>query len=283
VAATTVRPAGVPAQVADLVHPFPYDDLPALRELVDRLEGDVAAIIMEYPGSDPDPGYLPAVRRLADQTGAVLVFDEIVTGFRYAAGGIQQLRGVTPDLTCVGKAMGNGMPISALVGRADLMSELRHIFFSGTFGGEVASLAAARATLTAVRERDVIPRIWELGTRLRNGLTALLDGSPLDIELLGHPPRSGLVFRMDGAESFGLRGLFLQETVRRGVLFGGPIFLTPSHVESDVEHTLEAVAEALDVLADAVSAGRVADRLDGEPPVPIPRSRPTGGVRATGN
>jgi glutamate-1-semialdehyde 2,1-aminomutase/spore coat polysaccharide biosynthesis protein SpsF len=267
-AVTTGRPAGVPSILRGLIHPFAYNDITALEGLAESLDGEVAAIILEQPGLDPVDGYLTAVRQLADRIGAVLVFDEIVTGFRFAAGGIQELYGITPDVACVGKAMGNGMPVSALVGRADLMEQLGHVFFSGTFGGEVASLAAAKATLTAVKERDVIGRIWELGRALRDGLQRLISESELEIELLGHPPRSGFTFRVDGAESFELRGLFLQETVRRGVLFGGPIFLTPSHTEADVTHTIAAVTDALEVMDKAVRRGRLADALDGPPPIP---------------
>lgn len=262
----TPRNAGIPRAVADFVDSFAFNDIASLRDALARHDGKVACVILEVGVDDPEPGFLEAVREETHRAGAILVFDEIVTGFRFAIGGAQERFGVTPDLACLGKAMANGLPLSAVVGRRDLMESFDRVFFSGTFGGEVLSLAAARATIDEIAGGGVIEHLWRQGERLRAGLRSLIEENGLDIELLGQPPRSALAFRREGEDAPALRGLFLQETVRRGVLFGGPILTTFSHEDEDIERTLEISAEALAVLRDAVETDSVEARLDGPPP-----------------
>ena len=146
------------------------------------------------------------------------------------------------------------------------MQELRSVFFSGTFGGETVALAAAKATIDVIRAGEVCPHIWSIGERLRAGLREIIEASGLEIELQGEAPRSGLQFRIDGESSPELRGLFLQETVRRGVLFGGPIFTTLAHETAHIDRTLGACADAFGVLSKAVENRSVMERLDGKPP-----------------
>src|SRR5262249_3849239 len=144
---TTTRRIGVPRTIQELSTTFPYNDADALEALLKKEPQAYAAIILEAGGAQiPAPGFLEKLRELADRYGVVLVFDEIITGFRMHMGGAQAHYGVTPDLACFGKAMANGMPISALVGRASIMKKMEDIFFSTTFGGETLSLAAAIAT-----------------------------------------------------------------------------------------------------------------------------------------
>ena len=145
---STTRNAGVPEAVRALTHPFVYNDLGSLQKLLQEHKGEFAAVIMEpvnfWP---PAAGFLEGVRELAHEHGALLIFDEICSGFHFGLGGAQKKFGVTPDLACFGKAMGNGFPISCVVGRADVMKVFEDIFFSFTFGGEVASMAAAMKVL----------------------------------------------------------------------------------------------------------------------------------------
>src|SRR5207244_8670291 len=136
----------------------------ALEALFERFPNDVAAVVMEPINTQlPHPGYLEAVRDLAHAHGALLVYDEMVTGFRLANGGAQELFGVTPDLACFGKAIANGMPLSAVAGRRDVMLVFDDIFFSGTFGGETLSLAAADATLRRLVDDQVLDHGWSYG------------------------------------------------------------------------------------------------------------------------
>ncbi len=266
-AAGTERNKGLPVSLRSLLLPFKYNDLASLGKLFQERPGQIAAVIMEQGVEDPQDGFLHKVRDLAHRNGAVLIFDEIVTGFRFALGGIQEYYGVTADLVCLGKGMANGMPISAVAGRRDLMKELEEVFFSMTFGGETLSLAASIATIKEIREKDVIPYIWEQGAKLREGVIELITQNGINAQLVGHPPRSGFVFR-DAAkqESMLMKGLFMQECVKRGVLFGGPVFISYSHTDDDIEKTLEATGEALHILKKAVEEDNIPGYLEGTPP-----------------
>ena len=148
----TTRNLGVPEDVRALTHKLPFNDIEAVKKTVAAHKGEIAALIVEpISGIEPVKGYLEALRTLTRQEGIVLVFDEVITGFRAHMGGAQALYGVTPDLAAFGKGMANGMPLSAVVGRADIMSLMKDIFYSGTFGGEALSLAAAKATIDKMK------------------------------------------------------------------------------------------------------------------------------------
>ncbi len=164
---TTTRSLGVPNAVRDLSANFPYNDAAALERLLKAEPESFAAVILEAGGTQvPAPGFLQRLRELTTHYGVVLVFDEVITGFRLHLAGAQAHYGVTPDLACFGKAMGNGMPISALVGRAEIMRKIEDIFFSTTFGGEVLSIAAALATIDKLQRENVIARLWRRGEQV---------------------------------------------------------------------------------------------------------------------
>jgi glutamate-1-semialdehyde aminotransferase len=141
---TTTRDAGVPAAVSALTSTFPFNDLSALERALDERRGSVAAVVVEPSGAEvPEDGYLDGLIDLARRHGALSIFDEVITGFRLAPGGARERYGVEPDLSCYGKALGNGMPISAIGGRWSTMRVFDDIIFSGTHGGEALSVAAA--------------------------------------------------------------------------------------------------------------------------------------------
>lgn len=273
---TTTRSMGVPADVRKLTVPFSYNDLASLERIFETNPGAVAAVVMEPVGVvPPEPGFLEGVRDLAAREGALLVYDEVVTGFRLSLGGAQELYGVTPDLAAVGKAMGNGFPIAAVVGRADVMEIFDDIFFSFTFGGEAASLAAATATLTVLRDRDVIPHLWEKGQALHDGFNWLARHFELEdtAECIGLHPRTVLSFSdARGHSPLLLKSLFQQECIRRGVLFSGGQNLSFSHTDADVEHTLRVYRAAFEVLRHALDGGDPESMLDGAPVEPVFRA-----------
>ncbi|MHA1535956.1 MAG: aminotransferase class III-fold pyridoxal phosphate-dependent enzyme, partial [Alphaproteobacteria bacterium] len=187
----TSRDKGVPGAVRALTQMVPYNDLAAARQAFAQCQGEVAALIMEpMAGNEPADGYLAGMRALAHENGALLVFDEIITGFRFDIGGAQALFGVTPDLAAFGKAMGNGLPISAIVGRADIMDGMADIFFSGTFGGECLSLAAAIAVIDKMGREPVIEHLWDIGGRLAEGARTRIaeHGLEAEIAVTGKPP-----------------------------------------------------------------------------------------------
>jgi glutamate-1-semialdehyde aminotransferase len=263
--ASTERAAGVPAVNRTLIQPVPFNDLDALERALGAR--DVAAVIMEIPAEDPSDGYLQGALRLTHEYGALFILDEIITGFRYALGGAQQLYGIVPDLTCLGKGMSNGYPLAAVVGGAHAMRAFEQIFFSTTYGGEALSLAASCATLATLRNEPVIEHIWARGAELREGIQQLATGVSFNVALSGNPPRSGLAFYdASGHPSTALRGVFLQECHRRGVLFGGPIFLSYSHSQQDIRSTLQVIAAAFERMEAANRDGDVLGYLDGKPP-----------------
>jgi glutamate-1-semialdehyde aminotransferase len=220
---------------------------------------------MEQPGQEPQDNFLQKVIDLAHANGAVFILDEIVTGFRYALGGAQEYYKIKPDLACFGKGMANGLPLSAVVGKKEIMKEFEEVFFSTTYGGETLSLAAAIATINEIRNKNVISHIWEIGKILRAGLQKAADELGVNLEVTGNPPRSGLLFKDKvGEESLELRSLFLQETVKRGILFGGPIFISYSHTKEDIQKTLDASYEALRIVKKAIDEENVGKYLEGK-------------------
>jgi glutamate-1-semialdehyde aminotransferase len=269
--ASTERDAGVPVGNRELIHSVSYNDLGALdRALAER---PTAAVIMEIPGESPREGYLRAALESAHRHGALFILDEIVTGFRYAIGGAQELFGFVPDMACLGKGMANGYPLAAVVGREEPMRAFEEVFFSMTYSGETVSLAAAMATLEVLRSEPALDHIWARGAELREGIGRLADGVSFDVELAGNPPRSALAFRdEDGLASTPLRGLFLQECHKRGVLFGGPVFTSYSHSEQDIGWTLQVVGEAFERMERAYCQDEVEAHLEGIAPGVVFRS-----------
>jgi glutamate-1-semialdehyde aminotransferase len=214
--------------------------------------------------ANPQPGYLESVRELVHRRGAVLIFDEVITGFRFHLGGAQALFGVTPDLASFGKAMGNGMPISAVVGRADLMAEMEEIFFSSTFGGETLSLAAAIAVVDKMRREPVIETIWRTGRQLADGTRARLRSAGLDqvIELSGLAPWIILTFQdHPGGRKEAIKTLFLREMLAAGVLLSASHNVCYAHSEDDLEQVLDAYDRALVVIAEELRRGALEERL----------------------
>ncbi len=279
-AVTTPRNRGIPAFTAGLIHAFEYNRLETLSALFDEYDGKIACVIMEVPGADPvinlnsKRNFLQDVARLCRARGALFILDEMVTGFRYSLGGAQELFDVVPDLACFGKGMGNGMAVSALVGKREFMKSLDEVFFSMTFSGETTGLAAAKATIETIMREPVLEHIWEKGARLHSGLKRAAREWGLDVEISGRPPRAGLTFRNESGDADPLmRSLFLQETVKRGVLFGGPIFISYAHDDADINRTIEVSYEAFCKVRSAFESASPASFLEGKVVGEVFRSR----------
>jgi glutamate-1-semialdehyde 2,1-aminomutase len=280
---TTPMSAGTLEEESRLTVGFEYNDLGSLQALLDRHPGDVACVIIEAATAlaEPAPGFLEGLRELADRDGFVLIFDEMITGMRWSAGGAQDVYGVLPDLSTWGKALGNGFPISALAGRRDLMelgglrTDAERVFLlSTTHGAETTGLAAYLAVRQAYRDRDVVAEMETVGTTLATAVSAEIDAAGLSehVQVLGRP--SCLVFATrdaDGRPSQEFRTLFLQELIRRGVL-AQSFVVSAAHTDDDVRLTVEAVAGALPVYSRAVAAGSVDGLLVGRPVAPALRS-----------
>src|SRR5262245_43884185 len=275
--------AGVPPGLAELVRPFTYNQPETLAALLDAHPGEYAAVIFEQPGDEPAPGFLETVRDLTDRHGAVLVWDEIVTGLRYARGGAQERYGVTPDLACFGMALGNGLPIAALVGKRALMSEFERVFVSMTYGGDALALAAARTVLDEVVQQPVVDHLWTLGARWLDGVRVRLAAADIGMGVGGTAPRSHFTFSAVGDYTADeIRSVFLQECVKRGILFGVPVFMSFSHTDADILATLAVVEEAAAVVARALATGTLRECLEGPPVEPVFRPAAPGAARAHG-
>ncbi len=264
---TTSKDAGVPEAVKRLTLTFPYNDLQVLKQIFAENPGHIACVILEpVILEEPAPGFLEGVRKLCDQEGAILVFDEVLTGFRFGVSGAQGRYGVVPDLACFGKALGNGFPISALVGRREIMQLLEHeVFFSFTFGGEVASLAAAKATLDYLKTHEIPELLWRRGKRFMKALESLIKEWELEdlLEVKGFPVR--FVFNFKGEEALLAKTLVQQECVKRGELFTGAFNLALPHTEEVMKKTLEVFGEVLRLLRYAREYKLIAELLEGEP------------------
>lgn len=272
---STTRDLGVPAAVKALTHTFSYNNLASLEALFSQYP--LAAVILEPMNlSWPEPGFLEGIRALCDRHGAVLIFDEIITGFRFAIGGAQQLFGVTPDLACFGKGMANGFPISAVVGKRDIMSWMEKIFFSGTFGGDAIALTAAKATISKMQQQDVLGHIERMGQRLLAGLQQLQQqlGNPAWLTSCGHPSWSFLQIKDAAPYSlWQLKSLLLQEMASRGLLLGGGHNLNYCHGEAEIDRLLGAYGEVLPLLADTISRQNFDQRFHGQVLEPLFRVR----------
>ncbi|MDJ0895361.1 MAG: aminotransferase class III-fold pyridoxal phosphate-dependent enzyme [Alphaproteobacteria bacterium] len=261
----TTRNAGVPQAVRDLIRMVPYNDLAALEQALETNRDQVAAVIMEPMNvAWPRDGYLAGVRDLAHRHGALLIFDEIITGFRFAAGGAQELFGVTPDLTALGKGMANGMPLSAVVGPADLMKTAEEIFFSFTAGGEALSLAAAKATIAKVRAADVPTDLDRKGQILTEAVEAEIAANDLTgtIGLAGHPCWKILTVQdHEKARKEAIKTLLIKEMMVRGILVNASHNLCFAHDRADLERVTAAYRDVLPIVADELSTGRLEERL----------------------
>lgn len=271
---TTTRNLGVPKAVRDLSKTFDFNDVASLDRVLTADPGKFAAIILEPAGViEPQGTFLHDVRDLATRHGALLVFDEIITGFRVALGGAQSVYGVTPDLSCFGKAMANGMPISAIVGARDHMKVMEDIFFSGTFGGEALSLAAARATIAKCERLDVPGRLASLGERLTAATTEAIDRCGLSALVgVGGPawwPRVTLKAG-ESADKGVLTSLIRQEAAANGLLMGAAFNLCLAHDDAQVfEKIRKRWQDMMLAVAEAVNSRDPASHLRGEPVQPV--------------
>jgi glutamate-1-semialdehyde 2,1-aminomutase len=274
---STLRHRGVPQATRELTHTFAFNDAGSLARLLDAHPQQFAAVILEPMNvAEPAPGFLQGVKDLAHKHGAVLVFDETITGFRFANGGAQQLFGVTPDLATFGKGLANGYPVSALAGRRDLMKLMEEIFFSFTFGGEALSLAAARATLRKLQTTDVLRTIARRGTRLLLGVNGLIERHGLGalLSISGHPAWTFLHFKdAPGVSMWATKTLFMQEVMARGVLAYGTHNLSFAHSDADIDRLLAVYDEVFPVLRAGALEGRMSELLRCKPLEPLFRVR----------
>jgi glutamate-1-semialdehyde 2,1-aminomutase len=277
---TTEVNAGIPEAICRMTLKFRYNDLASLRQLFDQYPNQIACVVLEPETVvPPAPNYLTQLKQLSEERGAVLLFDETITGFRWHLAGAQKFHGVVPHLSTFGKAMGNGFAIAALAGKREIMrlggldhDQPRVFLLSTTHGAETHALAASLETIRIYRERQVVEFLWKQGERLRTLLNRSIAENHLEhfFQLAGRP--SNLIFLthdQDRQRSQPFRTLFMQELIRRGVI--GPSFVVSfSHTDADIDRTAEAVHGALLVYRKALDEG-VEKYLEGRPIRPVYR------------
>jgi glutamate-1-semialdehyde 2,1-aminomutase/spore coat polysaccharide biosynthesis protein SpsF len=273
----TVRNLGVTKGAAETTHVLPALDPEALDKLLASRAGEFAAVIMEPMNVVRHANEtIAAVRDVAHKHGALLIFDEIITGFRVAPGGAQEMYGVAPDLAAFGKGIGNGLPISAVVGPAHLMKNVEDIFFSSTFGGEALSLAATMAVLKKIKREPVLQTIAATGSAMAESAEELIKKHGLSevIQLKGHPAWKILAI-MDhpSARKEAIKTLFLREMLARGILVNASHNVCYAHSADDIARVVAAYDEALAVVASELATGSLEARLGIAPIEPIFRVR----------
>ncbi|NQT71910.1 MAG: aminotransferase class III-fold pyridoxal phosphate-dependent enzyme [Chloroflexi bacterium] len=270
---TTSRNRGVPQVTRELTLTFQYNNIESLHRLFTDNKDQIACVIMEpISVTEPSEDFLAEVKELTHRNGSILIFDEIVTGFRLALGGAQEYYGIIPDLSTAGKGMANGMPISALAGKEEVMRHLGELFFSFTFGGEVLSLAAAIATIKEMDQKQVSRHFWHQGKKLKNGYNALAQEFGLSDRTFceGLDAHAAIRFRdSDGKDSLEMKSLFQQETIKRGILFNGIHNFCYSHSDDDIQVTLDAYRDAMVILKKAIEENALEEYLEGTAVQPV--------------
>jgi len=255
---------GVPKALEGTAVPFEYNNAASLQAVLEANPGQIAAIIMEASRTDtPAPGFLESVRELAGAHGVVLIFDEVITGFRLAMGGAQERYGVTPDLATFGKAMSNGHPIAAVCGKREVMQDAASMFISSTYYSDAAGMAAAVATIRELRDRNALDHIWHIGKLLQDGFNELAAKHGLQATCDGLPPVTHPRFTCPDALRKPLTTLYIQEMLRGGIIGITVNYICYQHSEDDVAAFLSAADGAFAVMKKALDEGDPAKYLEG--------------------
>lgn len=273
--AVTDRNAGIPEAVKDLTFTINYNDAESLERSIDS---DTACLILEpFVFEEEKKGFLKEVSEICRKNGTLLIFDEMWTGFRISAGGAQEYFGVKPDLACYSKAMANGMPVSAITGRSDVMNLFdKDVFFFTTFGGEALSLAASMATIDEIIEKNVPAALDAKGLKLKDGYNSIAAKHGMNYtRCSGYNCRTIISFDASAGNPLEMKSLVQQEMIKRGILWGGFHNMCFAHTDEDIGYTLKAYEDVLPVLKKAVEEKNVQGYLKGEPVEPV--------FRKTGN
>ena len=257
-----LSPKGVPPGLKGLMQPFHYNDLGELKRIASTHGSDLAAIVMEpVRESYPSPAFLEGVRQLADETGAVLVFDEVTSGFRINTGGIHCTLGINPDIAVFAKALGNGYPVSAIIGRGEVMQVAQESFISSTAWTESIGPVAALAMLEKHERENVPAQLIRTGQAVKSAWRDAASHAGLNIHVTGLDPLAHLGF--EGKNAAAQRTLFTQEMLDRGFLAGAAFYAMAAHRKEDIADYSDACREVFGLIASALSAGKLESHLRG--------------------
>jgi len=268
----TSRNEGIPKNQKKMIKKFQYNDIESLKILFENWKGEVAAVYMEPIMTEyPKKNFLYQVKKLSKKNGSILIFNEVITGFRFANGGAQELLKIEADMAIFGKAIGNGMPLAAITGKTKFMQKFNDVFYSTTYGGETLSLAAGIAVIDEIKNKPVVKHCWELGERFISKFNKISEQLDVNVKLEGLPVRSTIVCRnTEGKPSLLQKSLFCQEALRRGILFGrGYVMLCYSHSMSDLEKTLSVCEKSMKILKRANETKSIKKYLKGNIMKPV--------------
>ena len=272
--ANTDLDSGIPDFNKKLAHSFDYNNLDSLEKIFKKNRNKIACVIMEpLTILRPKNNFLAEVKKMTHHYGALLVFDEIITGFRFSLGGAQELTGVKPDLATFAKAISNAIPLSAVVGKKEYMSELAKTFFSFTYGGDCIGLAAAKACIPKLKRKNVPRHLDTVGKLLQNGFNDLAKSHKLEeyVECIGYPCRTIISFNGRGKyNDLEIKSYFQQELFRRGILWAAYHSLSWSHNEKDIKKTLKAFDEIMGLFKKIISKNlKLRNLIEGIPVRPV--------------
>ncbi len=264
---TGLDPRGVPKGLTGTALPFRYNHIEELKEIIANNKNELAAIVMEPIRDDePDAGFFDEIRALADETKAVFIIDEISAGFRMNSGGAHLIYNIQPDIAVFSKALGNGYPIAAIIGKGDIMDAVQKTFISSTMWTERIGPTAALATLKKHRSLDAGKHLVSIGKLIQEGWVRLAEKNDLKIHAGGIPPLSHFSFEYYN-NSLALKALFVQLMLDKGFLASTSFYSMYAHQQKHVESYLHAVDEVFKVISRAIKQGDVEQKLKGKPAV----------------
>ena len=262
-----IEPIGVPRSLEGTAMPFTYGDLEELEGLLQQHAGELACIIMEPMRSgEPPEGYLAGVRDLATRYGVVLIFDEVSSGWRVARGSAQEYVGVTPDMTVFAKAISNGYPMGAVVGKREFMKPASRMFISSAYWDDNIGIAASLACLRELERRDAVAHFNRIGALFKEQVNAAAAAAGLAAQCVGVAAHPSIRIEVDDpAEAAKVNALFIQENARRGVILATGFMFNRSHGESEVEQTAAVVEASFGKIAEGLDRGTIDDLLQVPP------------------
>ena len=247
---STENNKGIPEEISNLTKTFEYNNIKSLEKLFETYPNEIAAVILEpIQANGPKDDFLEKVKELTHENGAILIFDEVVSGFRYALGGASEYFDIVPDMAAFGKGMGNGLPICAVAGKKEIMKQIEEgIFVSTTFGGEALSLAGSLAALKILEKPGVYEHIWNLGSILKEGLENLIKEYELEDVILvsGLPPHCGVEFEDLGSLDYlDINSIYSEAMINNGIITVGINNINLSHTEKEINAFLDAAEKAM--------------------------------------
>lgn len=256
-----LEPLGVPRCLKGTAIPFNYNEIEELEKIIEH--NDVGTIILEpIRHSEPKEKFLKKVRKIADEIGAVLVFDEITSGWRVKVGGAHELYNVYPDLVVYGKGMSNGYPMAAIVGKKEVMDTSQNSFISSTYWTERIGPTASLATINKMIDKNVPAHLVQIGNYITNGWKKMANLHQLEMDVVGIPPLTTFLFRY-GTDSQAIHTLFTQEMLKREYLATKNVYVSYSHSKEIIEAYLGSVDDVFGILKQAIEKNAVYDFLEG--------------------